>query len=69
MAVGLAQHDEFDENRADFRRCKGIYETWQRRKSAYFVGGEIQRATKTWLLDQLQKTDNVLELGCGAGQF
>jgi len=37
--------------------------------TAYVVGDETQRATKAWLLDQLQKTDNVLELGCGTGQF
>jgi len=31
----LAHYDEYDETRADFSRWKGIYETWQRRKSAY----------------------------------
>jgi len=35
MAGELEQYDEFDESRTDFSRWKGIYETWQRRKSAY----------------------------------
>jgi hypothetical protein len=37
--------------------------------TAYVVGKGTLQETKAWLLDQLQKTDNVLELGCGAGQF
>jgi hypothetical protein len=35
MSGELAHYDEYDETRADFSRWKGIYETWQRRKSAY----------------------------------
>ncbi len=31
----LSRYDDFDETRADFSRWKGIYETWQRRKTAY----------------------------------
>ena len=31
----LLRYDEFDETRTDFSRWKGIYETWQRRKTAY----------------------------------
>ena len=31
----LSRYDEFDETRTDFSRWKGIYETWQRRKTAY----------------------------------
>ncbi|MXZ11136.1 MAG: hypothetical protein F4Y79_17030 [Gemmatimonadetes bacterium] len=35
MAGKLSHHDDFDETRTDFSRWKGIYETWQRRKTAY----------------------------------
>ena len=35
MARKLALYDDFDETRTDFSRWKGIYETWQRRKSSY----------------------------------
>jgi hypothetical protein len=28
----LASYDAFDESRTDFSRCKGVYETWLRRK-------------------------------------
>ncbi|MDD5558099.1 hypothetical protein [Candidatus Methylomirabilis sp.] len=35
MSGKLADYDGYDETRADFSRWKGIYETWQRRKSAY----------------------------------
>ena len=31
----LSRYDDFDETRIDFSRWKGIYETWQRRKTAY----------------------------------
>ena len=31
----LSNYDDFDETRTDFSRWKGIYETWQRRKTAY----------------------------------
>ena len=31
----LSRYDEFDETRTDFSRWKGIYETWQRRKTAH----------------------------------
>ncbi|MDE2807945.1 MAG: hypothetical protein OXN90_05955 [Gemmatimonadota bacterium] len=31
----LSHYDDFDEIRTDFSRWKGIYETWQRRKTAY----------------------------------
>ncbi len=31
----LSRYDDFDETRTDFSRWKGIYETWQRRKTAY----------------------------------
>ena len=31
----LSHYDDFDETRTDFSRWKGIYETWQRRKTAY----------------------------------
>ena len=37
----LSRYDEFDETRADFSRWKGIYETWQRRKTAY--SGQLQQ--------------------------
>ncbi|MFO7600225.1 MAG: class I SAM-dependent methyltransferase [Candidatus Desulfacyla sp.] len=37
--------------------------------TAYVVGEGTQRETKAWLLNQLQETDDVLELGCGTGQF
>ena len=40
-ASKLSRYDEFDETRTDFSRWKGIYETWQRRKTAY------SRATPT----------------------
>lgn len=35
MAGRLSRYDDFDETRTDFSRWKGIYETWQRRKTAY----------------------------------
>ncbi len=35
MAGKLSHYDDFDETRTDFSRWKGIYETWQRRKTAY----------------------------------
>ncbi|MCY3871839.1 MAG: hypothetical protein OXG87_20005 [Gemmatimonadetes bacterium] len=35
MAGKLSHYDGFDETRTDFSRWKGIYETWQRRKTAY----------------------------------
>ena len=35
MAGKLSCYDDFDETRTDFSRWKGIYETWQRRKTAY----------------------------------
>ena len=35
MAGKLSCYDDFDEIRTDFSRWKGIYETWQRRKTAY----------------------------------
>ncbi len=35
LAGKLEQFDEFDETRSDFGRWKGIYETWQRRKTSY----------------------------------
>lgn len=35
MSGKLARYDEYDETRSDFSRWKGIYETWQRRKSKY----------------------------------
>lgn len=35
MSGKLSKYDEYDETRADFSRCKGIYETWRRRKSSY----------------------------------
>ena len=35
MAEKLSRYDDFDETRTDFSRWKGIYETWQRRKTAY----------------------------------
>ncbi len=35
MAGKLSRYDDFDETRTDFSRWKGIYETWQRRKTAY----------------------------------
>ncbi len=31
----LSRYDEYDETRTDFSRWKGIYETWQRRKTGY----------------------------------
>jgi len=31
----LADHDAYDETRADFSRWKGIFETWRRRKDVY----------------------------------
>lgn len=37
--------------------------------TAHVVGEGTQRETKGWLLNQLQETDDVLELGCGTGQF
>ena len=37
----LSRYDEFDETRTDFSRWKGIYETWQRRKTAY--SGQLQQ--------------------------
>jgi ubiquinone/menaquinone biosynthesis C-methylase UbiE len=37
--------------------------------TAYVVGKGTLQEAKAWLLDQLQETDNVLELGCGTGQF
>lgn len=37
MAGKLSRYDDFDETRTDFSRWKGIYETWQRRKTAYSV--------------------------------
>lgn len=36
MAGELSQYDEYDETRTDFSRWKGIYETFQRRKDAYY---------------------------------
>ena len=35
MAGKLSCYDDFDETRTDFSRWKGIYEIWQRRKTAY----------------------------------
>jgi hypothetical protein len=35
MSGKLARYDAYDETRADFRRWKGIYEKWLRRKEAY----------------------------------
>ena len=35
MAGKLSRYDDFDEARTDFSRWKGIYEIWQRRKTAY----------------------------------
>ena len=35
MAGELEKYDEFDETRADFNIWAGVYETWQRRKTAY----------------------------------
>lgn len=35
MSGKLAEYDAYDETRADFSRWKGIYETLQRRKTAY----------------------------------
>ncbi len=35
MAGKLSRYDDFDETRTDFTRWKGIYETWQRRETAY----------------------------------
>ena len=35
MAEKLSRYDDFDETRTDFSRWKSIYETWQRRKTAY----------------------------------
>ncbi|MDE2830834.1 MAG: hypothetical protein OXN20_12000 [Gemmatimonadota bacterium] len=35
MAGKLSRYDGFDETRTDFSRWKGIYEIWQRRKTAY----------------------------------
>ena len=35
MAGKLSHYDDFDETRTDFSRWKGIYETWQHRKTAY----------------------------------
>ena len=35
MAGKLSRYDDFDETRTDFSRWKGIYEIWQRRKTAY----------------------------------
>lgn len=32
----LSRFDDFDETRTDFSRWKGIYETWLRRKQAYY---------------------------------
>jgi len=37
--------------------------------TAYVVGEGTQQETKAWLLNQLQETEDVLELGCGTGQF
>ena len=34
-ASKLSHYDDFDETRTDFSRWKGIYETWQRCKTAY----------------------------------
>ena len=31
----LSRYDDFAETRTDFSRWKGIYEIWQRRKTAY----------------------------------
>ena len=35
MAGKLSCYDDFDETRTDFSLWKGIYETWQRRKTVY----------------------------------
>ena len=35
VAGQLSRYDEYDETRTDFSRWKGIYETWQRRKTGY----------------------------------
>ncbi len=35
MAGQLAKFDEYDETRSDFSRWKGIFQTWQRRKTLY----------------------------------
>ena len=35
IAGRFARFDDFDETRTDFSRWKGLYETWQRRKSKY----------------------------------
>jgi len=37
--------------------------------TAYVVGKETQRKTRTWLSEQLKDADEVLQLGCGTGQF
>lgn len=37
--------------------------------TAYVVGEKTRRETKKWLADQIKATDDVLELGCGTGQF
>ena len=47
MSGKLSKYDEYDETRADFSRGRGIYETWQRRKSAYQEQIDKQDITKT----------------------
>ena len=42
MAGKLSRYDDFDETRTDFSRWKGIYEIWQRRKTAY--GEQIRQS-------------------------
>ena len=37
--------------------------------TAHVVGEETQRETGRWLSNQFKATDEVLELGCGTGQF
>jgi len=49
MSGKLSAFDEYDETRADFSRWKGIYETWQRRRTKYsemLKGQEIAQAMR-----------------------
>ena len=46
MSGKLADHDAYDESRADFSRWKGIYETLRRRKEAYQKRLEGQELAK-----------------------
>lgn len=47
MSGKLSKYDEYDETRADFSRWRGIYETWQRRKTSYQDQIAKQDITKT----------------------